>query len=182
MAIVRRLLNQTDEKVQYLRVDHPNRFIVNEKTDWQFLFGPNSVFGSSNQILKIAAQLDGDSLNSVRFIAYLYNAVNGNVDRGATCTFNVYRVTNPSSDWVDTLITSFSGVLKPNSYFFADKTLSDLSPAELDGSTSLMVEVVVTRLSKVFRDRIYLNHLGIYDSVIRLRQDVEFLDVTKLDE
>lgn len=181
MAITRRLVNQTDEDTQYLRIDHPNRFIMNDKKDWQFLFGPNSSFGSSAQVLKIAAQLDTETLSDIKFIAYLYNPVTGNVDKAASCVFNVYRVL-PTAGWFDNLITTFSGVIQSNSYFFAEKTITDLSPSDLDGDNSIMIEVVATRLSNTYRDRVYINHLGIYDSVVRLRNEVEFLDLTKQDE
>lgn len=181
MAITRRLVNQIDDDTQYLRVDHPNRFVVNEKTDWQFLFGPNSAFGNSSQVLKISAQLDTDTLNGIKFIAYLFNPVTGNADKAGSCTFKVYRVL-PGAGWFDNLIATFSGTQQSNSYFFAQKTLTELSPADLDGDNSLMIEVVMTRLSNTFRDRVHINHLGVYESVVRLRQEVEFLDVTKLDE
>ena len=52
----------------------------------------------------------------------------------------------------------------------------------MDGDTTLMIEGVAIRSGVTYRDRIYVNHLGVYDSIIRLRNAVDFLDITKLDE
>jgi hypothetical protein len=45
-----------------------------------------------------------------------------------------------------------------------------------------MIQATIVRLGITYRDRIYVNHLGIFDNVTRLRGDVEFLEVTKKDE
>lgn len=182
MPITRKLIAQDENDVnQWLRVDHDQRYIVNDSPEWQFLFGPNSVLTNSSRVLKISGQFDTSDLDSVRFISYLYNPVTGGIDNATSCSFNIYKVDNGSS-WTETLLDTFTGTLQANQYFYADRTLASLSPADLTGDTSLMVEVVVTRLTETYRDRIYLNHLGIYDSFLRLKQDVEYLDLTKQDE
>ena len=61
-------------------------------------------------------------------------------------------------------------------------TLSAIGSIDFQGGDSIMIEATINRLSSVYRDRIYVNHLGIYDNVTRLRGDVEFLEVTKKDE
>lgn len=180
MPVTRKLISQHNEDCQVLGVDFADRYIVNDTEDWQFLFGPNSILTNSAQIIKIAAELDTDTLDSIRFTAYLYNQVTGNVDSGATCNFAVYRVAKPG--WDDVLITNFSGTVQSNAYFYGQQLVTALSPAELDGDTTLMVEATITRLSKTYRDRVYINSLGVFESIIRLRNDVEFLDITKLDE
>jgi hypothetical protein len=181
MPVTQRLLvHDNTEDCQVLRMDSANRFIVNDSSDWQFLFGPNSEPSNSVQILKIAAQLDPVSLDAIRFTAYLYNPTTGNADSAATCVFNVYKVNSPG--WQDVFLSSFSGAMQPNSYFYASQLLSTFSPTEFDGGVSIMIEVVVTRLGNVYRDRVYINHLGVYDSVIRLQNAVTFLELTKLDE
>lgn len=180
MPIVRKLVAQDNEDCQQLKIDTLDRYLVNDSEDWLFLFGPNSSLINSNQVIKIAAEFDTTDLNSIRFIAYLYNPTDGSVDNAATCTFNIYMVTQPS--WTENLLLTQSGTIQFNSYFLSDVSVSSLTPANLDGDTTLMVEAVITRLGDVYRDRVYLNSLGVYDSIIRLRNAVDFLDITKLDE
>lgn len=182
MPVTRKFISQDPTYCQTLRVGAQQRFIENGEEIWQLLFGPNSQPTQPGRILKIAAEFNADSFESLRFAAYLYNTDTGAVDNAATCTFNVYRVTNPGTGWVDVPVASFAGALQTNFYFFSDQLLGVFTPADFDGGQTICVEAVVTRLGQVFRDRIYVNHLGIYDTTFRLRQDVEFLDVTKLDE
>lgn len=61
-------------------------------------------------------------------------------------------------------------------------TANDLLPIELDGEITLAVEASFSIRSKKYSKKIYVNHLGIYENIFRLRQDVEFLDITKEDE
>ena len=181
MPIIRKLVApDCNEENQWLKVDSSKRYIVNDTNDWQFLFGPGSSFTTSTQIAKIAAEFDTTTFNNIRLAAYLYNPASGTVSNSASCTFNIYRVTTPA--WTDTLITSVAGVQQYNNYYYKSLTLADLSPSILDGDTTLMIEVVITRLTETYRDRIYVNHLGVYGSIVQLRQAVDFLDITKLDE
>lgn len=178
MPVVRKWLAQED--VQALHTDHKKRFAIVVDDCWQPLFGPGSELVAASRDIKIAAQFDTSTFTKVRVIAYLYNSVSNGVDSAATCDFRIHIVEQPS--WFDTYKTTEVGVLQGNSYFLAEVDLSDLAPALLDGKASIMVEARITRLGESFRDRIYLNHLGVYDSIVRLRNDVEFLDITKLDE
>lgn len=181
MAITRILVAQHEnEENQWLKVDSSKRYIVNDSNDWQFLFGPGSAFTSSISNLKVAAEFNKNTFDSIRFAAYLYNPVSGTVSNTATVTFNVYLITGPQ--WTEQLVASFSGIQTYNNYFFSDVNTSALSAVDFFGGDTIMVEAVATRLTETYRDRIYINHLGIYDNVTRLRQDVEFLDISKVDE
>lgn len=181
--MVRRLVAQDNQdENQWLKVDHNSRYIVNDMSDWQWLFGPNSFLSSSKQIIKISAQLDTNSLDKIRLIGYLYNTTHGSVDNAASVNFNIYRVTDITTPkWQDEFIISLNGILQSNSYFFQDISISALTGANLDGDTTLMIEAVATRLGTTYRDRVYINHLGVYESFLRLKQAVEFLDITKKD-
>lgn len=61
-------------------------------------------------------------------------------------------------------------------------TSNDLLPTELDGDITLAIEASFSIRNKQYSKKIYVNHLGIYENVFKLRQDVEFLDITKEDE
>lgn len=184
MAVPRKLVaHSSNEDMIWLKVDHTSRFIQNYSEEWQFLFGIDSVLSNSTQVLKIAAQLDTNTLDKIRVIGYLYNPVNGTIDNAASVQFKIYKVTDITTPkWDDQLLTTVTGTVQYNNYHFVDILISSLSGVNLDGDTSLMIEATAERLGVTYKDRIYVNHLGVYDSIIRLRQDVEFLDITKLDE
>jgi hypothetical protein len=183
MSILRRLVAQdSNYENQWLKVDHGSRYIVNDVNECQFLFGPNSELNNSAQVLKIAAQLNTNTLDKIRFTGYLYNPKTGAIDSSSSVIFNIYSVTDIASPrWDDVFVTSVTGVQQSNSYYFAEVSISSFVGLSLDGDTTLMIEAVATRLGITYRDRIYVNHLGVYESVVRLRQDVDFLNITKKD-
>lgn len=155
-------------------------FYVPQNRKWQILLGPESAFSISEQVLKVAAEFDQDDFSSLRVAAYLYQPSSGLVSGSATCQFNIYKVTAPL--WVDQLIASVAGALTPNNYFFADVPDTTIAAIDMSGGDTVMIEAVVTRLSEIYRERIYVNHLGIFDSHLRLKNKVTFLELTKLDE
>jgi len=180
MPITRRFVAQDQEECQILKMDNIDPFLVNDCEEWQFLFGPDSALTTSNLKIKIACQFNTESFDGIKIIAYLYEDQTGSVASLGTCDFNVYKVVTPN--WQDEYLASFSGSLLPNSYMYKQLTSIDLSNITLDGDTTLMIEAVGIRLGTVFRNRIYLNHLGIFDSFTKLKQEVEWLDISKLDE
>lgn len=180
MAIIRRLVAQDDnDDNQWLKVDHDTRYIVNDADDWQFLFGPASELSNSTQIIKITARFDDSTFNNLKVIAYLYDAQNASVGNAGSCSFKFYKVNTP--DWTETLINTSSGTQLANNYFYLNPTLSTFPSMNFQGGDTLMIEATIVRLGVTYRDRVYINHLGIYDNVTRLRQDVDFLSITKKD-
>jgi hypothetical protein len=184
MAIIRKWIAQDNsEENQWLKIDHSSRYIVNHSPEWQPIFSVASTLSNSAQALKIAAQLDTNTLDKIRMIGYLYNPNQGTVDNAASVTFKIFKVTDITAPkWDDQLITTVSGILQINSYYFKDISISSLTGTSLDGDTTLMIEATAIRLGVTYRERIYVNHLGVYDSVLRLKKDIEFLDITKQDE
>jgi len=183
MAIERKWVaqNNSDEN-QWLKIDHSSRYIVNHVSEWQPIFNVNSTLNNSSQILKLTAQFDTTTFDKIRMIGYLYNPANGSIDNAASIIFNIYKVTDITTPkWDDQLITTVTGDIQTNSYYFKDILVSALTGTNLTGDTTLMIEGVATRLGVTYRDRVYINHLGVYDSVVRLRNAVDFLDITKKD-
>ena len=184
MAIERKWVAQHDsEENQWLRVDHSSRYIINHSPEWQPLFNLNSALTNSTQVLKIAAQLDTNTLDKIRVIGYLYNSNQGSVDNAASVTFRIYKVADITTPkWDDQFVTTLVGDLQSNNYFFKDVNISSITGASLDGDTTLMIEATAIRSGVTYRDRIYVNHLGVYESIVKLKKDIEFLDITKQDE
>jgi hypothetical protein len=180
MPITRKFVAQDQEECQILKMDHLKRFIVNEEEDWQFLFGPNSELLNSSRKIKIAAEFDTNSLNKLRLAGYLYDADTGSTSSSSSCVFSIFLITQPT--WNEVFILNVPGTMLYNSYYFAEANLNLLTGANLDGDSTLMIEATAIRLGRTYRDRVYVNHLGVYDSIVRLRKEVQFLDLTKLDE
>lgn len=181
MPVTRKLVAATEgDDNQYIKVDYSNRYIYNHSPEWQPLFGPNSALTNSAQVVRLGIEFNKEDLDSIYCTAYLYNQTTGNVDNAASCQFRIYSVSNPN--WTDTLIHTVSGSILPNQHFYSEIPLSSIPTANLEGGDTLMIEAVIVRSGVTYRDRRYVNHLGSWDSILRLRGDIEFLDVTKLDE
>lgn len=181
MAIIRKILAHGDnEDNLWLKVDHDSRYIENDTEEWQFLFGPDSALNNADQIVKLAAKFNDSTFNNIQIAAYLYDQKNNAISSAANCQFDIYRVSAP--DWTEVYLTTLTGSQLPNNYFYSNPTLAALGTIDFFGGDTLMIQATMTRLGLVYRDRIYVNHLGIFDNVSRLRGDVEFLEVTKKDE
>lgn len=177
MAVRKLVAHHDDDENQWLKVDHPSRYIENDMSDWQYLFGPNSSMGNSEQVIKIAARFDDDTFSNIKVISYLYDQQNGTIANAASCSFKIYKIDLP--DWSETLITTLSGSQLPNTYYYINPTTASLTGVDFFGGDTIMVEATIIRSGIVYRDRIYVNHLGIYDNVTRLRSDVQWLDISK---
>lgn len=180
MPIVRKLVAQDqNEENQWLKVDHSSRYIVNSTEDWQFIFGPNSELSASSPTLKSWVKFNDSTFNNLQIMGYLYDARNAATFNSASCEFKVFLITTP--DWTETYLTTINGSQLPNSYYYANPTLASIGPVDFQGGDSLMIETTIVRAGVTYRDRIYVNHLGIFDNVSRLRSEVEFLEITKKD-
>lgn len=179
MPVVRRFLAQSQKYNQVLRLDCKPRFVTLTEDKWQFLFGPKSVFSERDFVVKMAARFNDETMSSIKMAAYLYSPSTGGVNNAATAVFDIYKTSGPN--WNDEHITTVSGLVQSNSYFYYELNSSAIGTDFL-GETTLMIECVLTRLGEKFRDRVYVNHLGIFDNCFRLKQEIDFLDLIKKDE
>jgi hypothetical protein len=180
VPVTRRLIESAGD-AQLLKAGASERLVWNVDPAWQLLFGPKSKISPSFADFAVAAQLDTETFDKIKLMAFLYP---GNTASGiytmASVTFNVARVTIPQ--WTEVDLTSVAGTLLPDGRFYAEVGIASLLGANLDGDTTLKITAVGVRQNKIYRKTIYANHLGVYDSVVRLRKDIQFLDLTKLDE
>jgi hypothetical protein len=179
VPITRKIVAQDGDENQWLKIDHASRYIVNEESEWQMIFGPNSILSVGSPVVKIGAKFNENSFNDIQIIAYLYDQKNGGVANAGTCEFKLYKVTTP--DWSDVPINTLAGSKLENTYFYINPSLSSLGSIDLQGGDTIMVEVTIFRLGVTYKDRAYINHLGIYDNLNRVKREVRFLDVTKKD-
>lgn len=180
MAIPKIWVSQDCEDSQIMRVSSSSRYIHINEVSWQPLFIAEAELAAPTKSLKLAAEFDADSFSKIRIAGYLYNETTNSVDSLSSITFRLHTVEAPG--WTDTFQVEVAGTELLNSYYFAEVDLTDLPAIDYDGAATLMIEATATRLSVTYRNRIYVNHLGIYDSHTRLKKFVDFLDLTKLDE
>jgi hypothetical protein len=181
MPVIRKLVaHDNTQDSQWLKVDHSSRYIENHSEEWQFLFGPDSSLSNSSQVVKLAAKFNEDTFDNIQIAAYLYDPKTNSIANATSCQFDIYSVSPPN--WTETFLSSVSGTQLPNSYYYANPTLASLGSLDFFGGDTLMIQATIVRLGITYRERIYVNHLGIFDNVSRLRGDVEFLEVTKKDE
>lgn len=125
----------------------------------------------------IHASFESDSFDGFKIIAWLATsdiAVSSSLD-----FFKVYSVN--INTWAKTLVATKAAV-QSGASFTCSMTAADLGAAEYTGAEVYFIEATMLRRRKKFYIGKYFNHLGIYDSWFRLKQDVDFLDITKLDE
>ena len=116
-----------------------------------------------------------DGINLIAFIS-----LNGGNKTIGSCRFKIYSI-SVDDNWNQTLVLD-SLLPSPGNLAKLHIPQSSLGSICLDGELTFSVEVEIKIRNKTYTKKIYVNHLGIYDSFVRLKNDVEFLDLTKLDE
>lgn len=129
---------------------------------------------------RVWAKFDGVNFDGIHAVAFLHDK-NELIYTSATCLFRVWAISYDGT-WTETFLTTKMGALSGNKWT-ANITQADLgSSTLLDGELTILIEAVITRQGKQYKNRVYVNHLGIYESFFRLKEEVEFLFVTKKDE
>lgn len=173
-------VSQDCDDVQSLRVNSSSRYINVIDSCWQPLFAYDIMLAAPARSFKLAAELDTKTFSKLRIVGYIYNETANSVDSASSVQFNLYSVTKPG--WFDTFESTITGVEQSNAYYFSEINISDFIAGIYNGDTTLMIEATAIRLTNTYRNRIYVNHLGIYSSLTRLKKFVDYLDITKLDE
>ena len=180
MPITRKLIAQDNDACQLLNVNSSKRYIVVKSNDWQMLFNSKSSLGAPDLRVRGALEFDSDSFTKLRMAAYLYDQTTNAIGIGSSCAFKLYRVGKPN--WSEQYITDLNGaILTTNSYFYAEIDTSLLG-VEVLGETTFMISVLIKRRGLDYYNRFYMNHAGIYDNCDRLKKEVDWLDISKLDE
>jgi hypothetical protein len=126
--------------------------------------------------LLLAAKFDTIDFDGIHLVAELSRGPQAlQIGSG---TFDIYSISLDGT-WSETFLSTVSGSV-------VDSRITAVVPQsalpELDGEVTLCIKCSINRQSDTYTKKIYVNHLGTYDSIVRLRQDVEFLDITKVDE
>lgn len=84
-------------------------------------------------------------------------------------------------DFTNTFIGSFVPTQSGNRWLL-DLTQAQLGSNELTSAETYLIEVEALRVKRKYKSFVYFNHLGVFDSIVRLRNQVQFLDIIKVDE
>lgn len=132
----------------------------------------------SDQDMVVWAKFKTQDCDGINLIAFINK--NNKKKQIGSCNFKVFSI-SVDDNWTETAILNttlnFPGVSAK-----LHVPQSTLDPLELDGEFTLSIEAEIKIRNEFYRKKIYVNHLGVYDSVFRLKQEVEFLDITKVDE
>ena len=181
MASRRVTMLTNNQYIQPLKVSFNNKKVITPNASYNSIVTKVSFEKPQNKDYKVKAWLrfNSNTFNGVQLVSSLVRGKDAKIIAG--CTFKVYSI-DLTDAWVETLRTTVSGTAISGNRFSASVLEAALAPADLTGEITYKIEVIITRLGKTYSDIFYFNHLGIYDSFIRLKNDVEFLDITKLDE
>lgn len=160
------------EDCQILKLSGPRSFCLSSNhSEHQFLYGLNSTRTEIKP--KLWAMFNNVTGNGIKVKASLLRDDRQLVDIG-TCTFRIYLVNE--STWATTLLYTSSGT-KTGREFFLDATESNLLNNEVIGERTFYIEADLVRGTKRYKTSGYLNHLGIWDTALRTKLRVDFIEI-----
>lgn len=128
--------------------------------------------------LNIHAKFNANLMDGIQFYAELLN--HGQRTSSVITEFKLYSVN--TSSWVETFIANATATQTSNGFFTGYIDQATLGSNELSGMETYKVSCVANRVRYSTSSFVYFNHLGCYDSIIRLRREVEKLESLKVDE
>lgn len=116
----------------------------------------------------IFASFDSSAMQGIKVIATLRRGLQD----AASVVENValYRVADGS--WLETFVFQKAPTMNGLSWS-CSFSQSDLGANELSGAETYSVVVSFRRRREIYRAKCYFNHLGCFDSINRLRQEIE---------
>lgn len=181
MASRRIKLTTNNKYTQPIKLGFKNKMVVTPSTSYNSILTKVSHTSIKPSDFKVKAWLrfNTDTFDGVQMVASLSKGKR-NLSIGS-CTFKIYSIST-DNNWTETLLVTLAGTSLPDGRFTANTPESSLSPADLTGEITYKLEVDIIRGTKTYNEIYYFSHIGIYGSFISLKQDIEFLDLTKLDE
>lgn len=128
--------------------------------------------------LKVHAKFNADTMNGVQVRASVYNGTH--LKSSSVSSISIYRVDVDS--WDETLVYTAAPTEVLHGVFNLNITQANLGINELSGLETYSIEVKANRKRRKFSKKIWINHLGCFDSLNLLRQKFEHLEIEKADE
>jgi hypothetical protein len=167
--------------VQPLKLRMHNKAVVTLGVDYNsILFTKNHQKGDWRKPdIVLFAKFNSTAFQGINFLASI-SAEDDFIFSLASCTFKIYSV-KPETNWVPVLLHTVNGT-QSQKRWTATLTQSDIGATEVDGDNVFLIEALLVKWNTTFKKRVYLNHLGIFDNLTRLKQTSDLLLVTKLDD
>ena len=124
------------------------------------------------------AKFNADQMNGIQVSARVF--ARGEVASSEIDSVNLYRVSE--ADWSEALIGPVAMTETSNGIFEGYVSQATLGTNELSGMEVYKLSVVASRGRRKFASIRWFNHLGCFDSLIRLRHATESLETLKVDE
>lgn len=128
--------------------------------------------------IKLHASFETNAMEGVSILGKLL--VNDNLTMSEISEFKIYRI--DETDWSETFIDNVPAVEETPGVFSGYIDQSALGLNELSGREVYKITCIASRKRKSYKAEVYFNHLGCFDSLIRLRRYAERLDIIKVDE
>lgn len=103
-----------------------------------------------------------------------------NLDNADSCTFKIFKVSNDATPWLDTLVKSGTLSINSNKLFLTTLTSTEAG-IDISGDVTFKIKAKIIRNNIPYYLTEYFNHVGITDTVARLKKKVTFLEITKKD-
>lgn len=124
------------------------------------------------------AKFDSENFDGIQLISAL--TLNGRNKSISSAEFTVSTVSIDDA-WTETVVGVYTGI-KSGSKFIASVPQVDFGSTALSGDITLKVNVQLNVLNNIYRDYFYVNHIGIFDEMVRAKNKIKFLELTKVDE
>lgn len=128
--------------------------------------------------LNIHAKFNATAMNGVQICAELLN--NDRTVSSVITEFKVYRVSE--LDWSETLVANVIATETDHGFYTGYISQATLGSNELSGMEVYKIVVTASRVRNTYTSFVYFNHLGCFDSINRLRQYSDQINILKLDE
>jgi hypothetical protein len=130
----------------------------------------------SQNNLKIHIKQDHENFDKIEISSFINGGIINPSSSGTNYTIEVIS----KEDWqvVGSIIKESTGSKNFHSTSFL---LSEL-PFDFDGENTIRVSATTKRFSKTFVNVALFNYIGIYDSHLRNKKKINFIQITKKDE
>lgn len=128
--------------------------------------------------LETHVKFNADQMNGIQVLTSVFAM--GKVASSQIDSTNLYRVSE--ADWSEALVGLVAMTETSNGIFEGNVSQATLGVNELSGMEVYKLVVVASRGRRKFTSIRWFNHLGCFDSLIRLRHATESLEILKVDE
>lgn len=170
-----------NDYVQPLKLRMSRRLVITPNCSYNsILYSTNHrPFTPANRTAKVWAKFNTNTFNGIQLASWIEDEKNYIVLSGS-CEFKVYYL-DASNNWAQTLVYTQNGTLSGQKWIAVATQANIGNTNYLDGERTLLIEATHTAWKNTYVARAYVNHLGIYDSFIQLKNEVDFLNITKAD-